>query len=539
MIRGPLPGRRPPAAKILRCGEARESVRRLTKEELRATLADLLPSLAAQVEVDLESLPGEGSMLDGFSPFYSEAQVVQWVSLADKVGGLVAASASARAALGSDPCLGSATVTAGCWQAALRPFLRSAFRRPATDAEVERYVGYTSGKDAPAAAQAVVSRILLAPDFLFRIESGTAGKDPARVRLSDHEVASRLSYGMAGSMPDAVLAAAADRGELQTLAQIEQHARRLLDTPRAKQKIQRFFSEWMAVESFSNPNPGVFAWAALPGTAAETSKLLQQDVNEFVENVVFKEQGSFRDLTSKRASYTANATLHALYGASAAATPGDAYETPHHAGLAFRVGALASSGLGTNPIVRGKNFLQRFMCVEFPEPDPADLARAQAKLTTLDPRTTPNYERVNTATAEAGCKGCHEGMGINQTGFLMESYDQVGRWRTQETYLEDVKGKVTPSATHPLPGAVTDLNIGPGLPTMFAGPLELVDAVSKSEAARECASKFVLRNLEQRALADADRCLLGEAAAGLAAGGPVLDVFVKSVANEDIFWRKL
>jgi hypothetical protein len=82
--------------------------------------------------------------------------------------------------------------------------------------------------------------------------------------------------------------------------------------------------------------------------------------------------------------------------------------------------------------------------------------------------------------------------------------------------------------THPLPGPVSGLSLGAGLPTTFASALELADAVAASEAARDCMSAFILRNIA-----------LDETAAVLGEKRPALDAFVKSVANEDIFWREL
>jgi hypothetical protein len=93
--------------------------------------------------------------------------------------------------------------------------------------------------------------------------------------------------------------------------------------------------------------------------------------------------------------------------------------------------------------------------------------------------------------------------------------------------------------THPLPGPVSGLALGAGLPTTFASPLELADAVASSEPARDCMSAFMLRNIEQRRETELDQCALDETAAVLAEDRPALDAFVKSVANEDIFWRAL
>src|SRR5262249_30620547 len=156
-------------------------------------------------------------------------------------------------------------------------------------------------------------------------------------------------------------------------------------------------------------------------------------------------------------------------------TQGTAYTTANHAGLPFRAGLLVGSDLNTNPIHRGANFLKRFMCVELPPPDPVAVAKAQQALQTLDPRTTPNYQRVSKVTSDMACQGCHGR--INPTGFLFESYDQVGRFRTVETYIENVNGMLKTDVTHPLPGPVSGLNLGAGLPTMFASAIDLADAV--------------------------------------------------------------
>jgi hypothetical protein len=514
-------------------GAARESVRRLTREELRAALTDLLP-IGSQLNADLDAFPDVGHNDDfgRFSPHHTDTQVAQWLSVVDKASGLVAGDAKLRASLSADPCLAAATVSATCWQTVLRGFLRRAFRRPVSDEEVGVYAAPVAGKDPAAGVQAVLLRILLAPDFLFHIETGTA-PEGVRVRLTDHEVASRISFALTGGVPDAALATAADGGQLKTLAQVEAHVRRLMETPRASQQVQRFFGAWMDTGGIPNPDPQVYTgWAKLPGEPGVAERDLEKDVTDFVDAVVLKEKGTFVDLMTKRSSYTKSAMLQAIYGASATATQGVAYATPDHPGLPMRAGFLVDPGLNTRPIVRGVRYLKRIMCEDLPSPDPAIIAmRDDVK---VDPLTMPNHQRVAAITGAPACQACHTK--INPLGFVLEGFDQVGRKRAQESYLESVKGAIKVSATHPLPGPVEHKFAG--LPPKLASSSELADGIGASQVARACMATYLVRQLQRRKETALDECALGEAT-GVLAQGPVLEAFVKSVANEDVFWRGL
>jgi hypothetical protein len=236
---------------------------------------------------------------------------------------------------------------------------------------------------------------------------------------------------------------------------------------------------------------------------------------------------------TKRTSYTRSPMLQAIYGAGDPGAPGAAYATPEHAGLTLRAGFLMDPGINTHPITRGVRYLKRVMCQELPSPDPILLAmRDDVK---VDPLKMPNHERVAAITAAPACQTCH--VKINPIGSLLESYDPVARKRTQESYLEVAKGVLKVSATHPLPGPV-DVKL-PGLAANLAGPIELVEAVARSREAQGCMSAYVMRQQQRRKETTLDQCALDEVSQVLAAGQPVLEAFVKSTANEDIFWRGL
>lgn len=514
-------------------GAGNESVRRLTREELRATLSDLLPiGTRANAEIDAIGDLDATDTVRWFVPNHVESQAEQWFTVADKVGDLIETDATLRGAVSDDACLGVAPVTDACWKKALPGFLRRALRRPATEAEVAKFATPLAGKDAAAGMHELMLRVLMAPDFVFHIEEGGIEADDARVRLTQYEIASRISYGVLGSLPDPALAQAADNGELATLEQIRAHVKRLMETPAAREKVTNFFLAWMDIRATAKPDPVLYErWAKLPGDVTEADPALRADVVDFIKAVVLNEGATLTTLMTKKASYTKNDMLQALYGASGPVTQGEAYETPEHAGLALRAAFLVSPTINTHPILRGVRFLRGILCEDLPTPEPSVIAMRDD--VPADPLTMPNFELTNIRTGAESCMTCHSK--INPVGFVLENYDPLGRVRTEQPYLEPAGADVRTRATHPLPGA-QDIKMK-SLTGTIANGVELAEAVAKSPATSDCMGTNLIQQNLHRVTTTHDACAVWEIGKTLRDGRPLLDAFVQSVANEDIFWR--
>ena len=166
---------------------------------------------------------------------------------------LEGAEALAKTAVGNlarlAPCAPPAAQEADCLDQFVTGFGKRAFRRPLTPAEADKYkqlfqIGKAGGVFADGISL-VVSTMLQSPYFLYRPELGEGSAAPDGLALSGYETASRLSYFLQNTMPDDQLFAAADQGKLRTPEEIAAQARRLLDSPKARDSITSFYEQWL------------------------------------------------------------------------------------------------------------------------------------------------------------------------------------------------------------------------------------------------------------------------------------------------------
>ncbi|RYZ64363.1 MAG: DUF1588 domain-containing protein, partial [Proteobacteria bacterium] len=211
-----------------------------------------------------------------------------------------------------------------------------------------------------------------------------------------------------------------------------------------------------------------------------------------------------------------------------------AQKSPTSFGFLHRPALLTNDGGRTNPILRGAHLRQRYLCDSIPEP-PSDLV-AQTVLDAGDIDAQSNRAKYEQLTNQAVCLGCHSQ--INPVGFSFEGFDQLGMPRSIETLYAD-SGQV--KATYPLNTAVSNpkLDSGEQNGTAFTDSIALSRAISKGNKGRSCYARRTFEFMTSREISDSnDGCLLSEME-DAAKTGTLKDVFIKSIANEDIFWRKL
>jgi mono/diheme cytochrome c family protein len=317
-----------------------------------------------------------------------------------------------------------------CARTILTSLAHRAFRRPVTSADVQPLLAfYERGRarvDFDGGIQAAIEAMLVSPEFLFRIE-----RDPLPVgsgkahRTSDVELASRLSFFLWSSIPDAGLLDLAERGRLKDPSVLEQQVRRMLDDPRADALVTNFAGQWLQLRNVETvkPDPVLFPFDEALRQAFETETTL------FVTSI-FREDRSLLDLLS--ADYTfLNQRLAEHYG------------IPHVYGSQFRRVTLTDEnrrgllGQGsvltvtsypnrTSVVQRGKWVLDNLLGTP-PPPPPPDVPELKAaphgKL--LSMREQMQVHRVN-----AVCAACHARM--DPIGFALENYDGVGRWRDKD-----------------------------------------------------------------------------------------------------------
>lgn len=338
----------------------------------------------------------------------------------------------------------------------LAPFVERAFRRPVAAAELERYLklydlAVERGEPFYRALKVPLQAVLVSPHFLFRVEGGQAAGDGV-VPLTDFELASRLSYFLWSTMPDEQLLSLARQGRLREPEVLDQQARRMLRSPKAKELAENFALQWLQLTHVSGamPDPERFPqfyrMKSLPIAMRQEALLLFE--------AVMIEDRSVLDLVDADFAYL-NSTLAQFYGIPPIDPNGQLwhrYSLPdrRRGGVLTLAAVLTttSSPMRTSPVKRGKWVLEAILGAPPPPPLPnvPDLENSPvADGTTL-------RRKLEQHRADPACASCHRRMDPIGLGF--ENYDAVGAWR-------DVEGGA------PIDAAATLLD-----GTAFNGPAE-------------------------------------------------------------------
>ncbi len=318
-----------------------------------------------------------------------------------------------------------------CAQKILSTLMRRAYRRSISEADVERPMAFyregRSERDFDAGIGKALSAVLMNPEFLFRVEvdpeKASAG---AAYRISDLELASRLSFFLWSSLPDDALLDSAIRGELRRPDVLDRHVRRMLADPRSYNLASNFAGQWLRVRNLTSVDPNVRLYPDFDDNLRQAFRL---ETELFVDSVL-REDRSVLDLL--RADYTfLNERLAKHYGIPnvygsrfrrVALGPGST-----RGGL-LRHGsilAVTSYATRTSPVIRGVWVLSNIVGAPPPPPIP--------NVPALDgnvPANLPVRERMAAHRSNPVCANCHRT--IDPVGFALENFDAVGRWREQE-----------------------------------------------------------------------------------------------------------
>ena len=357
-----------------------------------------------------------------------------------------------------------------CAKKILSTLMRRAYRRPVTDADVERPLAfYREGRSDggfDAGIGKALSAVLINPEFLFRVEldpEKTSGS--AAYRISDLELASRLSFFLWSSVPDDALLESAVKGELRRPDVLERHVRRMLADPRSYNLASNFAGQWLRLRNLTSVDPNVRLY---PDFDDNLRQAFRTETELFLDSVL-REDRSVLDLL--RADYTfLNERLAKHYG------------IPNIYGSRFRRVALApdsrrggllrhgsilsvtSYANRTSPVIRGVWVLSNIVGAPPPPPIP--------NVPALDgnvPANLPVRERMAAHRSNPVCANCHRT--IDPVGFTLENFDAVGRWRDNE----GDSGAIDVTGDLPGVGAVKGIaGLEDGLlrrPELFAGTI--------------------------------------------------------------------
>src|SRR6185312_11266340 len=404
--------------------------------------------------------------------------------------------------------------TAVCERKILTRLATRAYRRPATAPEVNQLIGLADsvrahGDSWDEGICMAIERILISPNFLFRIErdhglSATNGSQP----LSDYELASRLSYFLWSSMPDEALMRAAAARQLRTPAVLKAQVTRMLTDPKASALVENFGGQWLEFRAIESHIPDRKAFQEY----TEYTRMSIMKETELFFTYIMRENRSVLDFIN--ADYTfLNDRLADFYGISGVKGPEfrkvDMSGTPRRGVLGQASVLIASSYVNrTAPTIRGKWILENILDAP-PPPPPPDVPSLDdsgvGKSVSL--RAQMEKHRANPV-----CASCHSRM--DPLGFSLENYNAIGQWR-------DKDGKFPIDATGTLPDGRTF----EGLP----GLVKILNADPKIFA-RTVTDKMLTYALG-RGLESYDSATIDKIAGQLAANGYKFDTLVSGIVE--------
>jgi hypothetical protein len=489
-------------------------LRRLTAAEYEATVSDVL---GTSVEPNLDAFATEVGGFDNNAEanHVTDELYLRYLQTAEDVADDVFASDVLRPQIVT--C--NQVDDAACVQSVITQNALKLFRRPALAEELVSYQkvyerARTRGEDHEGALEEVLIALLASAEFLYRMEfvPTAIGTQP----IGPYDMATRLSYLLWSSAPDASLLDAAAKDALSTDEQLAAAVERLLKDPKSKRLGENFAGQWLGARRLATRtfDAELFpSWSPLVSTAAASeleaffTELLQpdQDVARFLDSPV----------------HFVNEELGQLYGLNVAHIDNQRVELKgvDRQGFLGLVGFLAQTSMSsrTSPTLRGSWILDRLLCSPVPPP-PADLQGFSGNEDALG-------DYLRGLDAMPGCAGCHTTM--DRLGLALESYDGIGRYRTTYASKKPVDAHVSLPASSALPAAM-DVSGTAGLSRLLAS----------APAFKACVAQKLYTYGFGRTVADDERANVQALAEGWQSGPTTLrELILRLVQSRDFRFR--
>jgi cytochrome c5 len=332
------------------------------------------------------------------------------------------------------------TEETACATTILSSIARRAYRRPLTDADVHSLLAFCNAgkiRGFDGCIESGLERILASPYFLFRVEGDASAADeksapptapaPSKpTRISDLELASRLSFFLWSSIPDDELLDAGIKGTLHEHAVLEQQVRRMLADARSTALVENFAAQWLELRKLDGSSP---VEAAFPMFDGELREAMKEETNKFLESMI-REDRPIPDLLTANYSFI-NERLAQHYGIpNVIGTHFRKVTMPPNRGGLLGQGSIlliTSQANRTSPVLRGKWILENVLGAPVPPPPPdvPPLKPSEDDGTPTSIRAALERHRKN-----AICANCHARM--DPWGFALENFDGIGGWRDME-----------------------------------------------------------------------------------------------------------
>jgi hypothetical protein len=459
-------------------------LRRLTHREYEATVRDLLgvdPGEAvATFPADVVTSSFDNN---GLNQTISLLLGERYLAAAKSFAAEVAGDAGLRdAVIGCDPA------SAGCIEEFVARFGERAFRRPLSADEQAGFLALAQSQSDPVdQASIVIEAALQSPNFLFRVEIGVEDPDhPERRKLTGHEVATRLSYFLWGTMPSAELLAAAAVGELDDGDGVAAMAEEMLADPRAQETMRAFADQWFRLDTIADQTRDADDF---PEFDDDLKIAMREELDRMIDDAMWADGADFLALYTTRTGFV-NDALAGVYGVtppgSSELVSHDFADDPLRGGL-FTTAAFAtasSRASETSPVQRAMYVRKQVLCDPPPPPPP--------NIPSIEPDEGESVQDAFERHIDQGesCAGCH--LSLDPIGFGLERYDSIGRLRTEYASGDPVR----------IEGDITI----DGTAQQFTGGVELGALVAASAQAEACVVTHAWRFALGRDEEVADTC---------------------------------
>ena len=321
----------------------------------------------------------------------------------------------------------------GCARKIVGTVARRAFRRPVTAADVDALLPFYRSARAErtfdGAVQAALERVLVDPEFLFRVERDPENVAPGTAyRISDLALASRLSFFLWSSVPDDELLQVAEKGKLKDAAIFEQQVRRMIADERSKTLVTNFAAQWLFLRNVKLAKPDSFSF---PDWDDDLRAALVSETELFLDYQIRADRPVAELLTADYSFLNERLAKHYavpdVYGSHLRRV--EFPDETRRGGLLGHGSILLVTSFAnrTSPVLRGKWLLENFLNYS-PPPPPPDVPDLPPATKGAQARTV--RERVEQHRSNPVCAACHNVM--DPLGFALEHYDAIGRYRASD-----------------------------------------------------------------------------------------------------------
>ncbi len=321
-----------------------------------------------------------------------------------------------------------------CARQILRQLASNAYRRQAGGGDIEALLKFyeegRKGRDFESGIKSALQMILASPDFVFRLEEQPYDARPGQTfRVSDIVLASRLSFFLWDTVPDAELVTLGMNGTLHQPAVLEKQVRRMLNDPRAEALSTRFAAQWLRLQDVEKLHPDALLF---PSFDHSLSEAYRRETELFFNSIV-REDRNILDLLTADYSYI-NERIAKVYRIPDVV--GDEFRRvqmpEERRGILGQGSMLMQTAVAdrTSPVQRGKWIMEVLIGSPPPPPPPNVPTLDETKSATASGKTLSTRERMEEHRKNPACNSCHRV--IDPLGLALENFDTIGAWRIKD-----------------------------------------------------------------------------------------------------------